>query len=381
MLARRDAVAAGRFIPMPLAQAGVTRNSQAMMRNPVESLSLTLPLFQAPMAGVSTPAMAAAVSEAGGLGALGLGAANAQAAARMIAETRALTARPFNANFFCHQPARRDAALESAWIARATPLFDRFGATPPAALHEIYASLRDDDAMLAMLVETRPAVVSFHFGLPRPDQIAALRDTGALLIASATSLAEAQVIAQAGLDAIVAQGWQAGGHRGIFEPDGPDDRLDTEALTRLLSREQALPVIAAGGLMDGADIRRALDWGAVAAQMGTAFVACLESAADAAYRARLLQGGDTVMTRAISGRPARCLTNGFTDWTAPVRNDEIPAYPCCYDLGKALNAAARAAGETGFGAQWSGSEASRARSLPVPQLMVELAAEFTRAQP
>lgn len=343
-------------------------------------LGLTVPLLQAPMAGVTTPAMAAAVSEAGGLGGLGLASSTVDAARKAIVETRARTDRPFNVNFFCHVPARRDAAVERAWIARAEPLFAGFGAAPPEELREIYRSFRhDDDAMLALILETRPAVASFHFGLPRPDQLAALRDAGIMLLASATSLDEARAIEAAGLDAIVAQGWGAGGHRGIFDPDGPDERLETEALVVRLARECRLPVIAAGGLMDGRDIARALGWGAVAAQLGTIFVACSESLADAAYRARLLAGGETVMTRVISGRPARCLANRFTDWGRDAPDDTVAPYPCAYDLGKALNAAAVRAGESGFGAQWSGVGAARARVLPAGEIVAALASELGQA--
>ncbi|SCY24712.1 NAD(P)H-dependent flavin oxidoreductase [Paracoccus tibetensis] len=339
---------------------------------------LALPLLQAPMAGVATPALAAAVSEAGALGALGLGAAGAEGAALMIRQTQALTGRPFNVNLFCHAPAARDSAREAAWIARAAPLFAKFGATPPQTLSEIYLSFRQDDAMLRVLMETRPAVISFHFGLPRQDQLAALREIGATLIATATSQAEAEAIATAGLDGIVAQGWEAGGHRGIFEPAAPDERLTTEALVRRLGRVTRLPLIAAGGLMEGTDIRRALNWGAAAAQLGTAFIPCTESAADADYRARLA-GGETVMTPAISGRPARCLRNRFTDWTEGAAPGEVAPYPCAYDLGKALNSAARAKGETGFGAHWSGTGAARARPMPAADLVARLAAEYAAA--
>lgn len=339
---------------------------------------LKLPLLQAPMAGVATPALAAAVSEAGALGALGLGAAGAEGAAAMIRQTQALTDRPFNVNLFCHRPARRDPAREAAWIARAAPVFAAFDAAPPEALSEIYLSFRQDDAMLRVLLESRPAVISFHFGLPREDQLAALREMSAVLIATATSEAEARQIETAGLDGIVAQGWEAGGHRGIFDPAGPDERLTTEALVRRLSRSTRLPLIAAGGLMDGADIRRALDWGAAAAQLGTAFIPCAESAADADYRARL-SGGATVMTPAISGRPARCLRNRITDWAADAAPKDVAPYPCAYDLGKALNAAARAKGEAGFGAHWSGTGAARARAMPAADLVARLAAEYSAA--
>lgn len=348
-------------------------------RTLLERIAIRLPILQAPMAGVATPEMAAAVSDAGGLGALGLGASTVEAAGRAIREVKERTAAPFNVNFFCHTPAARDRAVEQAWIGRAAPLFAGFGSEPPAQLHEIYDSFRSHDGFLDLVLAMRPAVVSFHFGLPQPQQIAAMRAAGLVLIASATSATEAREIEQAGLDAVVAQGWEAGGHRGIFDPDGADEQLSTEELTRRLVRETALPVIAAGGLMDGRDVRRALDWGASAAQLGTAFIACPESAADAAYRARLKQGGETVMTRVISGRPARCLSNRFTDWGASIPTREVPAYPCTYDLGKALNAAAKAAGDTGFGAQWSGMGASRAREEPAARVMRRLAEELQPA--
>ena len=344
------------------------------------SLGLALPLFVAPMAGTSTPALAAAACNAGALGALGLGAMDVAAAGVAITETRARTHRPFQVNLFCHADAVRDPVVEAGWIARASPLFARFGMTPPTDLTEIYPSFRGNDAMLAMLLETRPPVISFHFGLPDADRIDALRGTGARLIATATSPDEARVIVDAGLDAIVAQGWQAGGHRGVFDPTAPDDRLTTEALTRQLARDQTLPVIAAGGLMNGADIAAALGWGASAAQMGSAFVTCPESNADAAWRDRMAAGGKTVMTRAISGRAARSLVNVFTRWAADTPDSAIPDYPVTYDLGKALIAAARAAGETGFGADWSGAQApGRVRPLPAADLVALLQRELAEA--
>lgn len=325
------------------------------------------------MAGTSTPAMAAAVSEAGGLGALGLGAMTADGAAQAIAEAQALTKRPINVNFFCHIPSPQDPGKDQEWIARAAPLFEKFGASPPTKLHQIYDSFRANDWMLEIVLNARPAVASFHFGLPQKHQIDALRQAGIKLVASATSLKEAKQIEDAGFDAIVAQGWEAGGHRGIFDPHGPDERLDTETLTRMLVHETGLPVIAAGGLMDGHDVQKALGWGAVAAQMGTAFIACPESAADAAYRARLAQGGETVMTSVISGRPARCLHNRFTEWGLDISDTDVANYPYAYDLGKALNAAAKAAGETGFGAQWSGVAADRAVEKSAADVVQDIA--------
>src|SRR5580700_10978384 len=280
----------------------------------LELLQIDAPIIQAPMAGVSTPEMAAAVSNAGGLGSIGVGATNAAEARQMIAAFRERSIRSLNVNVFCHAPARRDSAREASWIERLRPEFARLGATPPTTLREIYRSFVEDDDMLAMLVAERPRVVAFHFGVPSRDRIAALRDAGIVLLGSATSVAEARALVAADVDAVVAQGYEAGGHRGVFDPNADDDCLGTFALTRLLVRELDVPVIAAGGIMDGAGIAAALRLGAGAAQLGTAFIACPESVADAGFRAALASdaANHTVMTRAISGRPARCLPNRFT---------------------------------------------------------------------
>jgi nitronate monooxygenase len=344
----------------------------------LEILGIDLPIIQAPMVGVSSPAMAAAVSNAGALGSLGVGATDADGARRMIAAFRERSRRSLNVNVFCHLPAKADAAVEAGWLQTLRPHFERFDAQPPAALQEVYRSFLDDDAKLAVLLADSPRVVSFHFGLPPAEHIRALRDAGIVLLASATSIAEGRAAANAGVHAVVAQGYEAGGHRGIVDPDAADDRLDTLALTRRLVRTLDIPVIAAGGIMDGAGIAAALDLGAVAAQLGTAFIACVESEADAGYRAALASdaANHTVMTRAISGRPARCLANRFTALGAGISPREIPCYPIAYDAGKALNAAAKAAGEAGYGAQWAGQGAPLARSLPAAELVAALAKEL-----
>lgn len=345
----------------------------------IEQLGLTVPIIQAPMAGVSTPLMAATVSNAGALGSIAVGATDANGARRMIAETRALTDRPFNVNLFVHAAPRRDAVVESAWLAALTPQFKAFGAVPPVALSTIYQSFAADDAMLARLVADAPRVVSFHFGLPDAERIRALKQAGCLLLATATTLDEALACKATGIDAVVAQGWEAGGHRGMFDPDADDSRLGTLALTRLLVLRSGLPVIAAGGIMDGQGIRAALDLGALAAQLGTAFIACPESTADAAYRAALASDAadHTTMTRALSGRPARCLRNRFTEWGVQT-TATVPDYPVAYDAGKALNAAAKAAGDYGFGAQWAGQGAPLARATPAADLIATLIEEMNR---
>lgn len=326
------------------------------------------------MAGTSTPALAAAVSNAGGLGSLGLGSVDAPKALATIEAIDRLTNRAFNVNLFCHQPPRSDPARDRRWIETLRPEFEKFGVEPPAALREIYQSFVNDRAMLEMLLRTRPKVVSFHFGLPTPAAIKALKDAGIILFASATNLEEGMLIQDAGIDAVVAQGYEAGGHRGTFNPDGPDDQLSMLALTGLLVDRLSLPVIAAGGIMNGAGIAAALKLGAIAAQLGTAFVGCPETDADQGYRAALKSeaANHTVMTRAISGRPARALANRFTRLDARAS----AAYPMAYDAGKALNAAAKAKGESGYGAQWAGQGAPLARFMPAAELMAALVQEM-----
>ena len=341
-------------------------------------LGLSTPIIQAPMAGVSTPALAAAVSNAGGLGSLGVAAMNTEAARTAIRQTRALTDKPFNINVFCHAPAVRDEAREAGWLAYLAPQFAEFGATPPTGLHEIYSTFLIDDAMLQMLVEEKPAVVSLHFGLPDAQRITALKDAGIYLMATATSVDEAKAIAAAGIDAIVAMGIEAGGHRGIFDPDAHDERLGVFALTRLLVKNVDLPIVAAGGIMDGAGIAAVLALGAQAAQMGTAFVSCPESAADEPYRQALL-GHETIrttFTTAISGRLARGIANRFTALGEAVDCPPLPDYPVVYDAGKALHAAAKARGNSAFAAQWAGQAAQLSRGLAAAELMQALQIEL-----
>src|ERR1700722_4110561 len=344
----------------------------------LKTLGIELPIIQAPMVGVSSPAMAAAVSNAGALGSIGVGATDAEGARRMIAAFRQRSKRSLNVNVFCHQPATVDDSLETAWLEHLRPHFERFSAKPPLELREIYRSFVEDDAMLAALLADKPRVVSFHFGLPSSARIHALREAGIVLLASATNVEEGSAAVKAGVHAVVAQGYEAGGHRGIFDADAEDDCIGTIALTRLLVRQLDVPIVAAGGIMDGAGIAAVLRLGASAAQLGTAFIACTESEADAGYRAALASdaANHTVMTRAISGRPARCLRNSFTVLGAGVSPRQIPSYPIAYDAGKALNAAAKAAHEAGYGAQWAGQGAALARELPAAELVAILAGEL-----
>ena len=217
----------------------------------IHELGLQIPILQAPMAGVSTPKLAAVVSNAGALGSIAIGATDLSGASAMIDELRHLTPAPFNVNVFVHEAPRRDRACEANWLAALAPLFADVGAEPPRSLRTIYKSFADDPEILQLLVDRSPAVVSFHFGLPNEAQVRALREAGCKLIATVTSPDEARAAKRAGMDAVIAQGYEAGGHGGIFDLDKDDARLSTVALTRILVRNGDLPVIAAGGIMDG----------------------------------------------------------------------------------------------------------------------------------
>ena len=330
------------------------------------------------MAGTSTPRMAAGVTNAGGLGSLGIGAMTPSAARTAILEAQSLTSGPINVNVFVHVAPTSSIDISTKWLDALRPVFGQFGAEPPQELKAIYKGFNDDPGVLAMLLEVKPAVVSFHFGLPAADAVRRLKEQRTVLFASVTSLEEARAAEAAGMDAVIAQGYEAGGHRGIFDPYGGDDQLSTVALVRVLVKQTKLPVIAAGGIMDGQGVRAALDLGAIAAQLGTAFVVTDESAADEHHRAAIARGEGTTMTTSISGRPARSARNRYTELAELVGVD-VPHYPLTYDVGKALNAAAKEKGEGGFGAHWAGQAAALARPMSCAQLMKVLEEELGEA--
>lgn len=348
-----------------------------MTRSVTQEIAIDFPIIQAPMAGVSTPELAAAVSNAGGLGSLGAGASSVAQARAAIIKTRELTSRPFNVNLFCHAAAPRDEALEKEWIELLRPLFTSFGGIPPVKLAEIYQSFIGHDDMLEMLLDTAPAVVSFHFGLPESHVIQALRAKKIVTMASATNLEEALLIVASGVDIVIAQGYEAGGHRGMFDEQALDARLSTFALVQLLKSRLSVPIIAAGGIMDGSGIRAMMAIGADGVQMGTAFLLCPESAADDGYRSVIKSSREhqTFMTRAISGRAARSLDNDFCRHGRTFSPHSIPAYPVAYDLGKALTNAAKAAGHQGYGAHWAGQGINLIREMPARELVHLLACE------
>lgn len=348
--------------------------------NLLARLRIEIPVILAPMAGIGTPALAAAVSNAGGLGSLAIGAMNVDSARTSIRELRALTEKPFNINLFVHRPARPNRVREAIWLDYLKPHFVEFGVEPPDALAEIYPSFVDGDAMLEMLLRERPPVVSFHFGLPSEERIAALHDAGILLLANATTLDEVRQIEHAGIDAVIVQGIEAGGHRGSFNPDAEDEEFSTLTLVSQAVSEFRLPVIAAGGIMDGFGIAAALTLGSQAAVLGTAFIGAPESAASAAFREALVRpDARTVFTSAISGRRARAIQNRFTELDNDPDRPPIPEYPIAYDAGKRLHAAASAGGSARYAAHWAGQGVGLSRAMPAAELVETLAHEMREA--
>lgn len=332
------------------------------------------------MAGASTPELAAAVSNKGGLGALGLGASDWDSAARQVNAFRALSDGPLHLNFFCHDMPQYDESLEKAWIALFKSEFELLNEPAPDSLTNPYISAKNDHRLVAFAKAHRPDVISFHFGLPNSEILSALQQLDIPIITSITNLSDAERALSAGIDGLVAQGIEAGGHRGTFDSNA-HDTLTTHELIARLRPMTLLPIVAAGGIMDGAGIANAMNSGADAVQLGSAFLLCPESSANDDYRNQIRKssGTDTVVTRAISGRAARGIRNTVTavgDATPP---SKIPPYPITYDLSKQLNTLATKRGGSGYGAYWAGTGIDKARELSAGDLVEKLIEEMATA--
>lgn len=340
-------------------------------------LGIRYPIIQAPMAGISTPALAAAITNAGGLGSIALGACSLDKAKTEWRETRALTEGSLNLNTFAHQPPKRDARMERRWIDHLAPLFHELGAAPPDSLSSPYRSIGEDPERFELLLSLRPRAASFHFGLPLPEQIDELHRRGVITMASATSLEEGEAIEAAGVQICIAQGIEAGGHRGVFDPERDDHPLRLDALLAELRRALSIPIVAAGGIMNGERIRELLQNGAAGVQLGTAFLLTREAATPDAYRARLKSADakKTRLIRSLSGRPARGIPNRITARAEIETAPTIPPYPVAYDATKRLQALAYERGAPGFLAEWAGEGAPLLRELPAHVLFERLIVE------
>lgn len=341
----------------------------------LKQLKIDVPIFLSPMAGVSTPKLAAEVSNSGGLGSLGLGASSIEEAKAMIETTKTLTKRSFQVNFFCHTPETLDPYIEKAWIEYLTPEFKKFNETPPQTLQKPYQSFLENDDYLNLVLETKPQAISFHFGIPHSYQLKALKDAGIITMASATNLSEAKCIENAGIDIIIAQGIEAGGHRGLFNPRY-ESGISTYDLIKHLVPHCQIPIVAAGGIMDGYQAQFFLDLGAQAVQLGTAFIQCESSNASDTYRQTLLTKPLTQITATISGRPARGIINEWHKIIDTPNKPTIASYPFAYDIGKQLNAAAMKEANHEYSAFWAGINVAQIRQMSAPKLMTQLIREM-----
>ncbi|MBT0729473.1 NAD(P)H-dependent flavin oxidoreductase [Rosenbergiella nectarea] len=338
-------------------------------------LGIRYPIFLAPMAGITTPVLASRVSEAGGLGALGLGAGDPFQAEAAIRATQQLTSQPFQVNFFCHRSTPLDPAKSRAWCEYLSAHFAQFEQAVPAQLLSPYASFTDSPELLDVILATRPAVVSFHFGLPPKSILQVLQRAKIPYWVSVTRLSEALYAQQQGCSAIIAQGIEAGGHRATFDPLC-DAGLSTRELLQQLAPQISLPIISAGGVMTGGQINQLLTQGASAAQLGTAFMACRESAASDQLRQRLSTAKSTQITDVISGRPARGVIGRWQqEIDSPIRPPHA-GYPYSYALAKQLDKIACAQGVTDYQVCWAGTGVTALRPLDASPLMQTLIAEL-----
>jgi nitronate monooxygenase len=321
--------------------------------------ALPIPILQAPMVGASTEAMAAAVSQAGGMGSLGFGATAPADIGPAVEALRGQTTAPFGANLFVLPPARPDAATVDAALVRLAPWYAALGEEPPAAPNDFAP---DFEAQLAALTAAAPPVASFTFGILTRAQVDALHAVGTYVVGTATTAAEARAWAAVGADGISAQGAEAGGHRGHFLADTQASLVGTMALVATIRAAVDLPVIAAGGIMDGRGVAAALALGASAAQKGTAFLLADQTAANAPWRGAIEAVGDdpTRLTRAFTGRHARGIENRFMRDLRAVE-DEVPAYPVQNRLTQPLRAAAAKAGDPEMLSLWAGQGVRLAR--------------------
>ncbi|MEO7853991.1 MAG: nitronate monooxygenase [Rubrivivax sp.] len=334
------------------------------------------PIIQAPMAGAQGSALAVAVSNAGGLGSLPCAMLNMQALRSELAAIKAGTGRPFNLNFFCHQAPPADAAAEAAWRAALAPYYAEHGidgdALPPGAVRAPF-----DAGAADLLDEFKPAVVSFHFGLPPPDLLARARASGAKLLSSATTVDEARWLEAQGVDAVIAQGLEAGGHRGMFQSSDLSTQVGTLALLPQIVKAVKVPVIAAGGIADASGIRAAMTLGAAGVQLGTAYLLCPETRISELHRAALRSEAarHTALTNLFTGRPARGIVNRLLRELGPMRA-RLPAFPLAAAAVAPLRAKAEARGSSDFSPLWAGQNASGCRAIAAAELTRELASAF-----
>ena len=339
-----------------------------IQRKFVEMFRIELPIVQAPMAGSSDDELAIAVSEAGGLGSLPCAMLTPDQVGASLRLIRERTARPVNLNFFCYPSATPNADRERRWRERLAGYYAEFGLDTSAAAN-LPNRLPFDQAMCEVVVDLQPEVVSFHFGLPPKPLLEAVRATGTRIISSATTVEEAQWLEAEGCDAVIAQGLEAGGHRGMFLATDPSSQIGTFALVPQVVDAVKIPVIAAGAIGDARGIVAAFALGASAVQMGTAYLRCPEARTSAVHRKALetVRDDQTVITNVITGRPARGIVNRVIRDIGPI-NALAPEFPRAHEALAPLRAYAEKKGLGDYSPLWAGQAASMCREIPAGAL-------------
>jgi nitronate monooxygenase len=333
------------------------------------------PIVLAPMAGAMDTDLAIAVAQAGGLASLPMAMLNEQQLREQMAKFRAATSRPINLNFFCHTPPVPSNEREHAWRELLKPYYIEYGLDPAASVPSSNR-MPFDAARCTAVEELKPEVVSFHFGLPAPALLDRVKAAGCIVMSSATTVAEARWLETHGCDVIIAQGYEAGGHRGMFLTDELATQVGTFALLPQVVDAVKVPVIAAGGVTDARGIAAAFVLGASAVQVGSAYMHCPESKVQPLHRAALKSARDdgTVVTNLQSGRPARGFINRVMRELGPI-NDAAPEFPLAGGALAPLNAKALAQGSGDFLTMWAGQAAALGREMPAGELTAKLANE------
>jgi nitronate monooxygenase len=344
-------------------------------RRLLDLLRIEHPIVQAPMAGAMDADLVAAVSEAGGLGSLPCAMLTPQKLREEVGKIRARTKKPIALNFFCHVAPVPNNAREVAWRERLSPYYRELGIDPQAPV-PFSNRAPFDEALLQAVLETRPEAVSFHFGLPPQPLYQKLKSEGFLILSSATTVAEARALAEQGVDAIIAQGFEAGGHRGMFLTEDVSSQVGTFALVPQVRDAVSLPVIAAGAIADARGIVAAFALGSDGVQIGSAYLSTPEAKISAPHRAALKTARDdgTVLTNVITGRPARGFVNRIIREQGPM-TDAAPEFPLAAGALQPLRAKAESQGSGDFSPLWSGQAAALGRELPAGELTQKLAAE------
>jgi len=339
---------------------------------------IEVPIVQAPMAGVQLGALAAAVSEAGGLGSLPCAMLTPESMRAELEGIRARTRKPINVNFFCHVPPQPDAAREAAWRKALGPYYREFG-IDPATVPTGPGRAPFSDALADALEPFAPAVVSFHFGLPSEALVRRVKGWGSKVVSSATTVAEARWLEARGVDAVIAQGLEAGGHRGNFLAGDLTTQVGTLSLVPQVVAAVKVPVIAAGGIADAAGVRAAMELGASGVQVGTAFLLCPEATTSAVHRAALKSeaAAHTALTNLFTGRPARGIVNRVMRELGPISTD-APEFPLATAAIAPIRAKAEAQGSGDCSPLWSGQNASGCREAPAADILRALAGGLPR---